>query len=165
MNCCSWKRFWNLPALFVILIVLIDQLTKYLVVHSQNLAFGGRIEIIPNFFYLVHVRNTGAAWGIFTGQTSLLSLISIVVFVMLAIWYPKVTGNIRERCYAVTLMMGGIGGNLIDRIFRKSVVDFLSFSYKSIEWPSFNVADSAICIGVGIFSISSYLYPDQDANP
>ncbi len=157
-----WTSFWSLPALIISLIVILDQATKHLIVTSENLTYGGRIEIIPNFFYIVHVRNTGAAWGILSEHTTLLAIISAVVFAFMIKYYESLTSGFLERCYAITLMMGGIGGNLIDRVVHKSVVDFLSFSYKSLEWPSFNVADTTICIGVGIYSISSFLRPDPD---
>ncbi len=125
--------------------------------------YGGRIEVIPNFFYIVHVRNTGAAWGILSEHSTMLAIISAVVFVVMITFYKSLADGYIERCCAITLMMGGICGNLIDRVVHKGVVDFLSFSYKSLEWPSFNVADSAICIGVGAYSISSLLRPDIDA--
>ncbi len=162
MKRISWTTFWNLPALVISLIVILDQFTKYLIITSEHLTYGGRIEVVPNFFYIVHVRNTGAAWGILSEHTTLLAMVSAVVFTFMIKYYASLTTGFIERCYAITFMMGGIGGNLIDRVVHKSVVDFLSFSYKSFEWPSFNVADTAICIGVGIFSISSFVRPGPD---
>ena len=143
------------------IIVLLDQWTKYVVLRSSILDFGGTIEVVPNFFRIVRVKNPGAAWGILPNHTSLLALISAVVFIFMTIYYRGLTGGHTERCIGASLMMGGIAGNLIDRVWYGSVIDFLSFNYKSFEWPAFNVADSTICIGVAVFSISSFLRPDQ----
>ena len=156
----TWKRFWSLPALVTIAIIVFDQWSKYIILNLETLKFGGRIEVIPSLFHIVYVRNPGAAWGILSNATSLLATISGVVFIVMLVYYTRLTNNFIERCIAISIMMGGIAGNFIDRAFRDSVIDFLSFTYKSFEWPAFNLADSAICIGVAIYSVSSLLRPD-----
>ena len=157
MTGITWKKIWSLPALVITLIVTADQWSKFIILNTRTLDFGGKIEVIPNIFHIVCVRNSGAAWGILSNSTTLLTVISAVVFVVMLFTYSRMTGNYGERCFAVSVMMGGILGNFIDRAFRKSVIDFLSFTYKSFEWPAFNIADSAICIGVAIYSISSVI--------
>ena len=161
MSKFSWKRFWNLPALTIALTVCFDQWTKSIIVNVEALDIGGRIEVIPNLFHIVHVKNTGAAWGILPNATPLLAVISAIAFIVLLIYYPQLAAGFTERGIAVSVMMGGIAGNLIDRVWRNAVVDFLSFTYKSFEWPSFNVADSAICTGVVLYSISSLIRTDE----
>ena len=161
MRIFTWKKVWSIPALVVAIIIVADQWTKYIVLKSTDLNFGGQIEVIPSFFRIVRVRNPGAAWGILPNYTWLLALISGVVFILMTIFFNRLTSDLKERCIGASLMMGGIAGNLIDRVWYGSVIDFLSFNYKSFEWPAFNVADSAICIGVALISISSFLRPDQ----
>lgn len=159
----SWHRVWLLPAQIAAIILVLDQWTKRLIMTAETLRFGDQMEIIPGFFSLVHVRNTGAAWGILANRTGFLALLSAVVLVALAIWFHRFTGGWRERAWAISLIMGGIAGNLIDRVAYGSVVDFLNFTFGSYQFPAFNVADSAICVGVGLYILSTFLRPEGDA--
>ena len=152
----AWCQVWRLPAITVVALALVDQLTKYAIVDSETLARQEIVQVIPGFFRIVHVRNPGAVWGIFSNQTQVLSFISLVVFVAILAMFPRFVNGFIERGIAMSLILSGILGNLIDRILRGNVVDFLSFYYKRWEWPSFNVADSCICIGVGIYLISCW---------
>ena len=148
-------RHLVLPVAIIVAVVLADQWTKYVVEH--RLRFNGPpVVVIPGFFHLVHVRNTGAAWGMLADSTMALSALSALVFGAMAVWFGRFTGGLLERAIALALIMGGIGGNLIDRLWRHGVVDFLSFFWRSFEWPAFNIADSAICVGVGVYLISSF---------
>ena len=120
------------------------------------------IEVIPGFFSLVIVRNTGAAWGMMAGQRWLLTAISVFCLVGAVIFFRRLTEGWRERFYALGLVLGGVIGNSCDRLWRGgAVLDFLDFYYKEWHWPAFNVADSAICVGVGIFVLSSWLRPEK----
>ena len=141
------------------LILVIDQITKMIV---EN-AITSPIKVIPGLFNLVFVRNTGAAWGILSGKGWLLLIISVVVFVLIVVFIRRIAEGWPERYYSMALIAGGIAGNSIDRIWRGSVVDFLDFHYGSYHWPAFNVADSAICVGVFIFIISSWIRPQAGA--
>ncbi len=161
-NVLSWSCVWKLPALIALAIVGLDQYTKALILQSDRLVYVPYIEVIPGFFHIVYVTNTGAAWGMFADQTSLLALISLIVLVVMIVQYRSFSEGFWERSVALSLLMGGIAGNLIDRTFRDTgVIDFLSFFYKSYEWPAFNVADSAICTGVAVFLLSSIIRPDN----
>ena len=143
---------WVIPAV----VTSLDQWTKYLI--SSQLSLGEKISVIPAFFHIVSVRNTGAAWGIFAGQKLWLAGASIIILILLVCFHRTLTGKYPERALALSLLISGILGNLIDRIFRADgVVDFLSFSVYTFEWPAFNIADSTICIGVGLYIISSFL--------
>ena len=109
---------------------------------------------------LVYTHNTGAAWGIMEGKIRWLGVLSLAVFVAMIYWFHKLTFPYRERSIAISVVMGGIVGNMYDRFFRIGVVDFLSFHLGSYTWPAFNVADSAICVGVFVYVFSSFLRPE-----
>lgn len=141
-------------------ILLLDQFTKFLIV--RGIQPGARVDVIPGFFRLVHVRNPGAAMGLFAGYSWALGILALVVLGVIAVFYTRWTGRWWERHLAFGLMIGGIVGNLIDRLARGGVVDFISFYYRSWEYWSFNVADSAICVGVAVYLISTYKRPDPD---
>lgn len=135
-------------------VVWLDQLTK-LAVRTTFIYGGDPQTVIPGFFNLVYVRNEGAAWGIFGGQQAMLVVLSVVVLIMLVIFHRKVLNPTLDHRIAFGLMVGGICGNLIDRVKLGWVTDFLDFYVGSYHWPSFNIADSAICIAVGIYLLSS----------
>ena len=137
-----------------LVVVLLDQLTKLWV--RASFIYGGEPQVvIPGFFNLVYVRNEGAAWGMFGGQMPILIILSIVVLILLAVYHRKVLNPTLDHRIALGLMVGGICGNLIDRIRVGWVTDFLDFHIGSYHWPSFNVADSSICIAVGLYMLSS----------
>lgn len=142
--------------LIVSLIILwLDQLTKLWV--RGSFVYGGEpLVVIPGFFNLVSVRNEGAAWGMFGGQMPVLIILSIFVLILLTVYRRQVLNPTLDHRIAFGLMVGGICGNLIDRIRVGWVTDFLDFHAGSHHWPSFNVADSAICIAVGIYMLSSF---------
>lgn len=143
-------------------VIALDQYTKYRILHG--LEIGESIPVIPNFFAIVFVCNTGAAWGMFADKTMFLAALSAIVFLVIAVYFRRVTEDLPERVIAIALVLSGIGGNLIDRLWHRCVVDFLSFSFRSFEWPAFNVADSAICCGVGLYLLSSFLRPETTSN-
>jgi signal peptidase II len=139
----------------------LDHWTKHLVIRAwpePGPAF--RREIIPGFFSLVHYRNRGAAWGILSNQTFLLAIISIVVFALMIVYFRRLTEDWPERALALGAVLGGVVGNMLDRLFRKEVVDFLLFYWRDHAFPAFNVADSAITCGIAVFVISSFLRGD-----
>lgn len=143
-----------LVLILALVIVWMDQLTKLWV--RSVLIYGGEPQtVIPGFFNLVYVRNEGAAWGMFGGQMPILIILSVVVLVLLAVYHRKVLNPTLDHRIALGLMVGGICGNLIDRIRVGWVTDFLDFYVGAYHWPSFNVADSAICIAVGLYLLSS----------
>ena len=145
-------------------VVTLDQLTKYAVSTAWPES-GKPVVVIPHFFHLVHFRNSGAAWGILRGHSQLLSVVSVVVLIILALNFQKLVEGRLERAIALGLMLGGIAGNLLDRGFRGEVVDFLLFFYRSFQWPAFNIADSGITCGVTLFVLSSFLCGPQEQQP
>lgn len=133
------------------LILLIDQITKWLIV--KNMEIGENIAVIENFFYITSHRNRGAAWGILQGQMWFFYIITAVVIVGLIYYIQKHTKENKVMGIALGFMLGGAVGNFIDRLFRKEVVDFINTYIFSYDFPIFNIADSALCIGVGLLFI------------
>lgn len=128
--------------------LFLDQLTKYLVTSSVGL--GESIEIISNFFNITYVRNTGAAWSILEGSRIFLILVAfiaigLVYFFMLK---DKKIEKIEEIGYGV--LLGGILGNLLDRVIFGYVIDFFHFTFGNYTFPIFNIADIGIVIGTFI---------------
>ena len=119
----------------VFLVVIFDQLSKYLILKLQPL---WNLEILT-----IHlIKNTGAGFGILKNQTILLTMISALVVAFILYYYKEIPKNTLPQISAA-LFLAGAFGNLIDRLFRKFVVDFIDFSF----WPAFNIADAGITIG------------------
>jgi signal peptidase II len=134
-------------------VVLADQITKYII--KINLVLHDNIIVIDNFFNITHILNPGGAFGLFANQSIeirrfiFLFMSSIVAFFIL--WfYKKCAMDYIFLSYGLALIFGGAIGNLIDRFMYGKVVDFLDFYIGSSHWPAFNVADSAISIGMCI---------------
>jgi len=135
-------------------VLVLDQLTKYIV--ETRIRLYDVITIIPGFFNLTHVRNKGAAFGVLAGLPEFwrsiffiaVTIVAVAVIITL-IW----KAHERLLVIAFSLIAGGAIGNVIDRIRYGEVVDFIQWYVKSYYWPSFNVADSAISIGVGLLVI------------
>lgn len=142
-----------LPLLITITVTLLDQWTK-LWVRNEFLLHESR-EVIPGFFNLTHLRNPGAAWGLFGGHNTFLTVLSIGMLAAIFIFRRSFLSDTWEHRVALGCMVGGILGNLMDRFRWGYVVDFLDFHIAGYHWPVFNVADMAISIGVGIYVISS----------
>jgi signal peptidase II len=133
----------------------LDQWTKWLV--EQNLPLHSSHELLP-FFHLSHVRNTGVAFGMFASGgsavgTVALALIGIAVLGMVGWFFSRTPLEHPRALVALALVLGGAVGNLLDRIASGGVTDFLGVYLGSYRWPDFNVADSAICVGVVILLI------------
>ena len=131
-----------------IAVLMLDQISKYLVV--TRIPEGASRELIRNFLYIVNVKNTGAAFGIFQGYTNILTIISFVAIVLIIVL--KIILNLDYGFYNVVLgfILGGAMGNLVDRFFVGEVTDFISFT---IFPPVFNVADSFLVIGFSLIII------------
>ncbi len=138
-------------------IVALDQATKLAIRH--NLRLGESYPVVDGYFNLNYLRNTGAVWGIFQSQNAWLILLSFLVLVLIIVFYRWLVDQRGVHRLAMGLMIGGIVGNLIDRIKLGWVTDFLDFHWQTAHWPSFNIADSAICVGVIIYLVSSFRRP------
>jgi signal peptidase II len=122
-------------------VLILDQVTKYIII--EKLPISSEIEVIRGFFYITHLKNTGAAFGLFQDSTRTLTIISFVAIALIIIL--KIILKLNYAFYNVSLgfILGGALGNLIDRYFVGEVTDFLNFTF----WPVFNIADSFIIIG------------------
>lgn len=142
----------NLKILTITLITLsLDQITK--IVISLFIELNTSVVIIKNFFYLTYHNNYGAAWGLFSGNNIVLLLASIfgtfIIYRYIATFKENKRNNI-----AFGLLLAGIAGNMLDRLFIGYVRDFLDFRLFNSTFPVFNVADSAIVIGVALLVIA-----------
>jgi len=140
-------------AAIALLVVALDQLTKQIVV--RLLGYGMDKVIVEGFFKFVHWGNTGAAWSLFRGNNYLLALVAILAVVVLYFSRHHFDARTLLGQIAFGLICGGIVGNLIDRLWAGHVIDFIYFyivqrSGAEVGFPAFNVADSAICTGVGL---------------
>lgn len=132
-----WKKEDTYFVIIAMSVTVLDQLTKFFV---SRLPLAISVPVLGNFLALTHRQNTGAAFSILENQN--IFLISVTLLVLLAIvwYYPRVT---KDQLPYAALIVGGAVGNLLDRLLRGYVIDFISFSF----WPAFNIADMAITIG------------------
>ena len=142
--------------LFAALIVAADQLTKLLAV-TRLKALGSQ-AVIPGFFNLSYVENRGAAWGMLAGQQVFLIAFSLITLGFL-IWKRKhLFEGLWGGTITLSLITGGVLGNLIDRIRLTYVIDFLDFHWHASHFPAFNIADACICCGVFLFIATQWLH-------
>lgn len=153
-----------------IVIVVLDAFTKWLVVSRIDLHEA--VPLVPDLFQLVHVRNTGAAFGIGANAESalvpiVLNLGAIAVFFIVVVYAFRTAVSDRLLQVGLHLILGGAIGNLVDRFRFRYVVDFLDFYVnlggREHHWPAFNVADSAICIGIALLFFDMRRKPDESA--
>ena len=137
-----------------ILIALFDQITKLLVVRCIDPE--DPVPLVDGFFRLVNWGNSGAAWGFFQNSNLVLAIISVLTLIVICIFHRSFQTHLLGSQIAIGLISGGIIGNVVDRFRYGHVVDFLDFSIRGHHWPAFNVADSAICVGVGLYLIVTW---------
>jgi signal peptidase II len=144
------------------LVVILDQWTKYLV-HTR-FRWGESIEILGSFFALTYVRNSGAAFGLLHRappqfRDPFFIVVPIVALIVIFVIYVRLTREQKLTAWALSLIVGGALGNLVDRLRFGYVIDFLDFHWKEVyHWPAFNVADSCIVVGVSLMFLQS-LFP------
>lgn len=136
-----------------LLVLIIDQFVKYMVM--TNLSYENTFFLLPKFLYLTYVKNTGGAWSILSGNIIILLMVGIVSIGLLGYFiYQRKSFSVLETIY-LGLIIGGILGNLIDRLFRNGVVDYLGFIFGNYYFPVFNIADIAIVCGAGLLIIDN----------
>jgi len=148
-----------LVLLLGLVVLIFDQMTKHAV--RSHLVYGESRPLIDGFFNLVFVRNDGAAWNILSGQGIILILISLAVLVLLFVYRRSFLQEQLSHRILLGLLIGGIAGNLADRIRYGWVTDFLDFQFGAYHYPSFNVADSAICIAIGLYVLTNIFSPQE----
>lgn len=158
-------RPWLL--LVAVLVIALDRVTKILV--AKKVAMGSAITVIPNFFRITHVLNTGAAFSMFSDSASPLAVrIGLILFsvaatlvVLFMLWRYGRTWSLASIGFA--LVLGGAVGNLYDRMALHYVIDFLEVHIVGYHWPDFNVADSAISIGA-VLLLVEMIWPRHTAS-
>ncbi len=150
----NWLNFFRFPVFIVAFFVIFDQVTK--IVISDKLEVNrDSIPVIDGFFSIVHTKNPGAAWGIFGDHTNILAFISLIAAVGMIVFFRKLAEEKAIQAAGLSLIIGGTIGNMIDRFYLSHVTDFLSFTFGTYQFPAFNVADSAITVGVVIYAFGS----------
>ncbi|NCG08615.1 MAG: signal peptidase II [Verrucomicrobia bacterium] len=150
------------------IVFLLDQLTKLWIVSRlpiDSYHHGNSIEIVPDFFYLVHIGNRGAAWGIMEGQGLFLAIAALVALGALFYFRKSLELYRHSHQWVFGLISGGILGNLLDRLLHGHVIDFLDFHLpfsipyvlEGGRYPAFNIADSGIVVGVFTYLILGFL--------
>ena len=154
------KKKYRILAIVPALVLLFDQLSKQLIVDRFHL--GESIPVLTGYFSITYVRNTGAAFGFLAGsdpsfRVPFFLLVPAVALAVIGYLFRKLPDTDTRTASALALVMGGALGNLIDRMRFGYVVDFLDchWNYQA-HFPAFNVADSAICIGVGLLMLDLF---------
>jgi signal peptidase II len=159
----AYRLFWLVAGITLTL----DQITKLLVwlslPETYAHAYGGVIEVLP-IFNLVHVYNKGAAFSILSGYGWLLILLAIAAISAIFFWRRHLELEKPFVQLAFGMLVGGIVGNVVDRLLRGEVIDFLDFHWNDLHWPAFNVADCGICVGVGIYFLRSFATPQTPSS-
>ena len=153
-NSASLAGKYQRLALVAAAVVLIDQITKLVVLNTIPLY--DSIPVVPGFFQLTHIQNPGGAFGLLAGRgagvrAAVFLFASAVALCLIFVFYRNTPITHRWLATGFSLIFGGAVGNLIDRVRFGRVVDFLDFSVAGHHWPAFNVADSAVTVGIGIF--------------
>lgn len=161
----SSKRSYLLISLAVL---VLDQWTKHLV--EDRLELFSSVEILPGLLNFTHVRNTGVAFGLFAANGStvgtwMLSLLGVLALAFVGFYYRQVPRSERALLIALALVLGGAVGNLADRIVSGGVTDFVDFYVGQYHWHTFNVADSAITVGIALMILSSFRRPAEELAP
>jgi signal peptidase II len=130
-------------------VVLLDQITKYAA--NTGLSYAEPVVVVPSFFNLTLMYNRGAAFSFLSDasgwQRWFFVAVSVAASVLLVFWLRKLKPGQWSLALALSLVLGGAVGNLIDRLWLGHVIDFIQLYYKDFYWPAFNIADSAITVG------------------
>ena len=142
---------------FMLAIILLDQASKWLV--TKHLPLGGAREVVRGFLRLWHVHNSGAVWGFFSGHDGgvipkVITGLAIAALLTVLYFFLHADRRSRLELASYSFILGGALGNIIDRLRLGYVVDFLDAHVKTWHWPTFNVADSCITIGVLLLALA-----------
>jgi signal peptidase II len=151
-------------AAIILAVVAVDQATKLLV--SSQMGLGQSIPVVPGLLHITLVRNTGMAFGLLSAHAIpykpfLVTLLSVIALSAVAIYAIRAHPHERLSRFGLAFILGGAAGNIIDRIRLGYVIDFIDVFYRGSHWPAFNVADTAICTGVGLLLLDTLLHRES----
>ena len=155
------KKKLYISILFILVLVLLDQLSKILIINSFNV--NDELIIIDNFFKFNYIRNTGISFGILSNQKIIIICLSLLIIVYMIFESLKNKNN-KLKLLSSSLIIGGALGNLIDRVFRGYVIDFISFTLFNREMAIFNIADMFITFGIILYIIILLLEGKNERN-
>ncbi|MBP1752098.1 MAG: lspA [Geobacteraceae bacterium] len=146
-------------SLFVTAVVLIlDQATKLYI--DRTMEMYSSIVVVKDFFAITNIRNKGAAFSFLANspyRLPILTLVSVIAIIAIIVFFRKLRPDQKLTAFSLALIFAGAVGNLIDRVRLGEVIDFLVVHWHEHYWPAFNVADSAICVGVFLLAIDMYV--------
>jgi signal peptidase II len=159
----GWNR-WTVFAFLVVTIIALDQATKLHIHHTFRLHESR--PVIANFFDVTYVRNAGAAFGLLSRQSPtflryFFPSMTLVAVIALMIYHARVPHAHTLTRWGLAAITGGALGNGIDRLWLGQVIDFIDVHVYAYHWPAFNVADSAICVGVGVLLLDTFRHPSS----
>ena len=147
------KRIWSIVVASIVFaaVLILDLVTKEVIISNLIPNVGDSVDVIPGFINFIYVENKGAAWGIFSNSTIGLTILSVIILVLILLFYILRLRQTKEKssmwlAVSIGLIAGGCIGNMIDRITFGFVRDFLNFQF--MDFPVFNFADVGICVGV-----------------
>ena len=146
--------------LFAVIVFVIDIASKFWILNHFFLYES--VNLLP-FFSITYVHNIGAAFSIFEGQRWMLAAVAFVVSVVIVYMLYRNNRQQKLENISLALILGGALGNLFDRLYHGFVVDFLDVNFGDWHYPTFNIADCAICLGIGLFILGNYAKPKKTA--
>jgi signal peptidase II len=148
----------NIKIIYFI-VFIVDQISKIFI--FKFIDYGSQLNIIScfNFFNITNIHNSGGIFGIYSNNNNIFLIIYIFFFIILFIFFYKNIFSLNSnKKHAFSLIIFGGLSNFFDRLFYKFVIDFLDFGIYSIRWPSFNIADTSICIGIIILLFDEFVF-------
>ena len=150
------KKFPITESIVFVIVLFLDQLSKIIV--ALTLPSGQSATVIQNWIYITHTHNSGTIWGIAQGSNYIFAIVAVAVICLVLFMSPKITSSLFSKI-CLGAILGGAIGNLVDRIFRGFVIDFIEF--RIINFPVFNVADIGIVCGAILLAISMLFAPKE----
>lgn len=144
-------------------VLLLDQLTKVYI--DRSFALYESVEVVPNFFHITYLRNKGAAFGLLADSAFRIPFfitVSLLAVAMIFWYFRQLPPDQVGQQWGLSLVLGGALGNLVDRIRLGEVIDFLDVHWYRHHWPAFNIADSAICVGVGLLLLCMWRFERRE---
>ncbi len=151
------KSKYNILLTVTALVLILDQASKLYIVRTMELY--SSISVIRDFFTITYIRNKGAAFSFLAGsdyRRPILILVSLIAICAIMVFFRKLRPDQKFTAFSLSLIFAGALGNLIDRVRLGEVIDFLSVHWHEHYWPAFNIADSAMCVGVVLLAIDMY---------